>query len=243
MEASTRGLTVSELAPGLHSVGQRRGGRVHAYIADGGSSGLTLVDTLFDDDARGVLEALRGIGRSVDDVKQIVLTHAHRSHLGGVAALKRLTNATVYAHEWEADIIAGDRRAQPVPPRPLRPLVLWPFRIGLALGRPKHVPCDVDQAVGEGDRIGPLEVLHTPGHSPGHLAFFWDDRRVLIAGDAVATWPDFGAGWPGFNLNLDQHRESVARMAGLGAQVVGVGHGDPIAQDAADRVRSLVGTV
>jgi glyoxylase-like metal-dependent hydrolase (beta-lactamase superfamily II) len=79
-------------------------------------------------------------------------------------------------------------------------------------------------------------VLHAPGHSPGHLAFWWPERRFLIAGDAVATWPELCAGWAAFNLNLVQHRASLARMAALDAAIVGVGHGDPIAEAAADRV-------
>ena len=63
--------------------------------------------------------------------------------------------------------------------------------------------------------MGPLQVLHAPGHSPGHLAFYWPERRLLIAGDAIATWPDFSAGWKAFNLNKSQHAESLSLMAKL----------------------------
>jgi glyoxylase-like metal-dependent hydrolase (beta-lactamase superfamily II) len=230
---------MKELLPGVHSLGAKKGGRVRAFLVDDGHE-LTLVDTLFEGDARHVLEALRVLGRRADEVKHIVITHGHRSHLGGLAALKKASGATVYAHEWEADIVSGDRRAQPVTLRPMQSLKIFPFQLGIALGIPKHTPCEVDQAVGEGDRVGPLEVLHAAGHSPGHLAFSWPERGFLIAGDAIATWPQFSAGWKAFNLNVEQHEESVRRMAGIGATVVGVGHGDPIVEDAADRVRSLV---
>jgi hydroxyacylglutathione hydrolase len=83
-------------------------------------------------------------------------------------------------------------------------------------------------------------VLHVPGHSPGHLAFFWPERRLLISGDAIATWPRLEAGWPAFTLNPEQHRESIRRLAELEAGIVGVGHGDPITVDAAERVHELV---
>jgi glyoxylase-like metal-dependent hydrolase (beta-lactamase superfamily II) len=102
---------VTELAPGVHSLGGAKGGHVRAFLLDHGE--LTLVDTLFEDDARGVLEAIRALGRRPGDVARIVLSHAHRSHLGGLAALKRATGAVVLAHEWEAGIVSGDRRAQP----------------------------------------------------------------------------------------------------------------------------------
>jgi glyoxylase-like metal-dependent hydrolase (beta-lactamase superfamily II) len=229
---------LTEIAPGVHSLGHEKGGHVHAFLLDDGGA-LSLVDTLFEDDAHLVLEAINGLGRKVTDLKRIAITHGHRSHLGGVAALKRASGAEVLAHEWEADIVSGDRRAQPVSMRP-RQLKLVPFQLGLRLNRPKHQPCPVDGTLGDGDAFGPLQVIHAAGHSPGHLAFWWPERRFLITGDAVATWPQFSAGWPGFNLNEKQHRDSVRKMAALDAQVVGVGHGDPITRNAADRVHSLV---
>jgi len=229
---------VTELAPGVHSLGGTKGGRVRAFLLDHGE--LTLVDTLFEDDARGVLDAIRALGRSPGDLARIVLTHAHRSHLGGLAALKRATGAKILAHEWEADIISGDRRAQPVTVRPMQSLRLMPFQLGLRFGRPKHVPCPVDEALDEDDEVGPLQVLHAPGHTPGHLAFFWPERSVLLAGDAIATWPELCPGWKPFTLNAKQQADSLSRMAALAPRVVGVGHGDAITENAAELVRSFL---
>jgi glyoxylase-like metal-dependent hydrolase (beta-lactamase superfamily II) len=229
---------VTELAPGIHSLGHGKGGHVHAFLIEHGNE-LTLVDTLFESNARLVLDAIRRLGRSVTDLKRIAVTHGHRSHLGGLATLKRASGATVLAHAWEADIVSGERRAQPVSVLPKQSLRLLPFQIGLAIGRPKHVPCPVDEVVDEGDAVGPLRVLNAAGHSPGHLAFHWPERSFLIAGDAVATWPELCAGWTAFNLNPAQHHQSLRRMAALDASIVGVGHGDPITNDAADAVHRL----
>ncbi|MDF3040860.1 MAG: putative Zn-dependent hydrolase, glyoxylase [Thermomicrobiales bacterium] len=232
-----------EIAKGIYSLGQRRGGHVHAFLIDDGHD-LTLIDTLADDDARRVLAALRRLGRSPADVKNIVLTHGHRSHLGGLAALKRMTGATVYAHEWESDIIAGERRAQPVTFRPVRPLRTWwriyHLQLGINFGLKPHIPCPIDVAIAEGDAIGPLQVLHTPGHSPGHLAFYWPERRTLIAGDAIATWPALAPGWPSFNLNPTQERASLRRMTEFDINAIGVGHGEPIVRDAAETLHRVV---
>jgi glyoxylase-like metal-dependent hydrolase (beta-lactamase superfamily II) len=216
---------------------------VHAFLLDDGAE-LTVIDTLFDTDAGRIIERIRGIGRSVEDLKHIVLTHAHRSHLGGLATLKELSGATVYSHEWEADIVAGERTAQPVTPVPMRPIrTYWRvyyLQLGAALGRGKHPPCPVDATLEDGDAVGPVRVIHTPGHTPGHLAFWWPERRVLFAGDAIATYPEFGPGWPAFTLNPTQHRVSLRRMADLDADVLAVGHGDPITAGSAERMRSLV---
>ena len=227
-----------ELAPGVHVLGGKKGGRVRAFLLETNGE-LTLVDTLFENDAGGVLEAIRQLGRAPADLKRIVLTHAHRSHLGGLAALKRATGATVLAHASEADIVSGDRPAQSVGLKPTAPLRTFPFQVGIFLNRPKHRPCPIDESVGDGDAVGPLRVLHVPGHSPGHLAFSWPERGLLLSGDAIATWPRFEAGWPAFTLNPEQHADSIRRLAELDAAIVGVGHGDPITDCAADRVHSL----
>jgi glyoxylase-like metal-dependent hydrolase (beta-lactamase superfamily II) len=228
-----------ELAPGVHMLGAKKGGRVRAYLIEANGD-LSLVDTLFENDGAAVLDAIRKLGRKPSDLKRIVLTHAHRSHLGGVAALKRETGAAVLSHEWEADIISGDRPAQSVGLKPTAPFHTYPFQVGIFLNRPKHRPCSIDESVGDGDAVGPLEVLYVPGHSPGHLAFHWAERRLLLSGDAIATWPRFEAGWPAFTINPKQHAESIRRMASLDAGIVGVGHGDPITDGAADRVHGLV---
>ena len=229
---------MTELAPGIHSLGHGKGVHVHAFLIENGDE-LSLVDTLFENDARLVLDAISRLGRKPTDLKRIAITHGHRSHLGGLAALKRASGATVYAHAWEADIVSGERRAQPVSLLPKQSLRLVPFQLGLFLGRPKHVPVPVDELLDEGDAFGPLQVLHAIGHSPGHLAFHWPERKFLIAGDAVATWPELCPGWHSFNLNRPQHHATLQRLAALDAAIVGVGHGDPITEGAQDKVHEL----
>jgi glyoxylase-like metal-dependent hydrolase (beta-lactamase superfamily II) len=228
-----------QAAPGIYSLGQRQGGHVHAFLLDDGN-GLTLIDTLFDTDAHRILAQVQAIGKTAQDIKHIILTHAHRSHLGGLARLKELTSAQVYAHEWEADIISGDRRPQPVSMLPQPPYRGYPLQIALNLNLGKHVPITVDNFVHEGDRIGPIQVIFAPGHSPGHLAFYWEERRALIAGDAICTWPTFMLGWRAFMLNPKQHQISLGRLAELEAEVLCVGHGEPVTSGGTFRLRDAL---
>ena len=235
---------VTQLAAGLWCLGQTKGGRVHAFLCEEDDE-LTLVDTLYDTDGARILRQLDRMGRQPSDVKRIVLTHAHRSHLGGLAALKEATGATVYAHPWEADIIAGERKAQAVSLIPKRPLrVYFPFQFAASVGLGAHPPCPVDEHVADGDRLGPLEVIDAAGHSPGHLAFFWADRRVLITGDSVSTWPGgLKGGWDSFTLNWPNHRATLRRLAEREPEAAGVGHGPPIPHGAAAQLKSIVDAI
>jgi glyoxylase-like metal-dependent hydrolase (beta-lactamase superfamily II) len=229
-----------QIAPGIFSMGQEEGGHVHAFLLDDGN-GLTLIDTMYDDDARHVLAELGRIGKTPADVKQIILTHAHKSHVGGVAALKHASGAVVCAHAWETDIIAGRRKATRVSLVPKRPLAVYKLQAGLALGLGRHTPCEVDRPLRAGDHIGPLQVVETPGHTPGSLSFWWAERRALFAGDVIATWPELAAGWPGLTLDNDRNLRSVQQLTDFGnAEILAVGHGEPITNDAASALRKLV---
>ncbi len=228
-----------KIAEDVHSIGQFMGGHVHAFLIES-NDGLILIDALFDTDGGPVIEAIKGLGREVQDLKHIIITHAHRSHLGGLAALKKLSNAKVWAHEWESDIVAGERPAQSVSIIPKRPLKAYPLQFGLALGLMPHEPCEVDAFLSEGDSIGPLQVIHLPGHSPGHLGFYWKERSALFAGDALATWPYFSLGWPGLNLNAKQHRRTLQKIEDLDASVIAVGHGEPAIDEETEVLRRLI---
>jgi glyoxylase-like metal-dependent hydrolase (beta-lactamase superfamily II) len=218
-----------KIAPGIHALTQDKGGRVHAFLLDDGS-GLTLIDALFDTDGKLILDEIRAMGRQPGDLKNIILTHAHRSHIGSAAAIKKATGATVYAHDWEAAIINGSRKAQRVSIWPKPPREAYKLQLGLALGLGNnHPPCEVDRPLKEGDRVGPLDVIATPGHTPGCLSFHWREKRALFVGDVVVSWPKVEAGWAGLTLDMGENVRSVGKLSELkDVEVIGVGHGSPI---------------
>jgi glyoxylase-like metal-dependent hydrolase (beta-lactamase superfamily II) len=232
------------LAEGVHAIGPStrglsQGGYSRAYVFEDGDD-LTLVDTLWDEDAHMILEYLWSIGRTASDIKHIVMTHAHRSHLGGLATLKALSGATVHSHAEEAPIIEGHRPAAKIPLTPLIPVQLIPFRVASQLGLQPHVPCTVDdRTLTEGSAVGSLRVLHMPGHTPGNLTLSWKGGRVLAVADIIMRWPSFSAGWPGFNRDEKQFRESLERVVELKPEIVCTGHGDPI-WTKADRIATLL---
>jgi len=228
-----------QIAPGLYAMTQEQGGKVHAFLIDDGRE-LTLIDTLFDNDGNIVMDEIRTAGRKITDLKHIILTHAHRSHIGGLAALKKASNAIVYSHQWEQEIVAGRRKATPVGLWPKPPLQVYKLQLGLALGLAPHVPCEVDKELKDADHIGPLEVVSTPGHTPGSLSFYWRDRKAVLCGDMIVTWPRIEAGWAGLTLDMKQNKQSLGKLSdALNAEIICSGHGAPITQGGAAIMRAL----
>jgi len=135
--------------------------------------GLTLVDTTISAPTPDVARMEQELGLKL---KRIALTHAHGDHVGGVAGLRQsYPGIEVSIGVRDARLLAGDKSAPPdepnAPPKGMLPRVAW---------KP-------DTLLEEGDRVGSLQVIASPGHTPGHIAFLDTRDRSLIAGDAFQT--------------------------------------------------------
>lgn len=201
-------------------------GRVHAYLLEDGA-GLTLIDALLDVHARSILSAIQNLGRQPTDLRRIILTHGHPTHVKGAAALKEISGAPVYAPIEEQDIIEGYRpsnRTTLIPRRPWRILpqqyllnlqnILWKLHIRPAILNLPPVKVD-QQIVGDFEPIGPVVTFRTPGHSPGSTSFYWIETATLFTGDALVTWPKLELGWGGLTENKAQNLASIRRLVAV----------------------------
>lgn len=135
--------------------------------------GLTLIDTMITGSASKIIAAAKGVGAPI---RRIVLTHAHSDHVGSLDALAgRLPDAEILISSREAKLLAGDKSPQPGEPddKPKG-------------GFPK-LSTEPTRTVEPGERIGSLEVIAAPGHTPGHVALFDSRDRTLFCGDAFTT--------------------------------------------------------
>jgi len=135
--------------------------------------GFTLVDTGLSGSAKDILEAARQQGAPI---VRIALTHAHVDHVGSLDALRdELPDAEVVITARDARFLAGERSLDPDEPQDKL--------------RGGYVTCKTrpTRTLAHGDRVGSLEVISTPGHTPGHAAFLDTRDRTLIAGDAFQT--------------------------------------------------------
>src|SRR5574342_625774 len=137
------------------------------------ADGFTLVDTGLSGSAQAIVRAAQEQGAPI---RRILLTHAHVDHVGSLDALHALLpEAEVAISARDARFLTGDRSLDADEPQtPLR------GGYGVCTTRPTHL-------LKAGDRIGSLEVIASPGHTPGHVAFFDQRDGTLIAGDAYST--------------------------------------------------------
>ena len=147
-------------------------GAVNAFLVVE-DDGLTLVDTMLPRSQDTILAAARELGRPI---ARIALTHAHGDHVGSLDALAAaLPTATVAISERDARFLTGDKTLDPGEPQSK-----------LRGGYPR-VESRPGVLLKPGDRVGSLEVVAAPGHTPGHVAFLDTRDRTLIAGDAYST--------------------------------------------------------
>ena len=153
-------------------------------------NGVVLIDAGIDADASDVRTALAEFGRSLTDVKALLLTHWHNDHSSGANEVQSQSNCRVFFHESGKDKFSrADRARGPrgwVADRLPGAGILAPVKGLLELAPPRAV--SATQFVKDGDIVEEdFQVIETPGHERGHLSFFYLPERVLFAGDAFAV--------------------------------------------------------
>lgn len=214
---------------------------VYLYGRPGaGDREWVLIDTGLATSARRILKAATECFGPGSRPAAIVLTHGHFDHVGTVRELAELWDVPVYAHPLELPYLTG--RSDYPPPDPsvgggamayLSPL--YPRR-AIDLGyRVQALPEDHSVPGMPGWRW-----IHTPGHTPGHVALFRDDDGALIAGDAFVTqrqesalavlkrWPQVSRPPAYFTIDWGAARRSVEELARLKPSVAATGHGIPL---------------
>lgn len=212
-----------EIAPSVH--------RIPGVIASSylivEPTGLTLIDAGLGGSHNRILKYLADLGRPRKSLKRILITHADGDHVGGLAGLRKETNAVIMAHPLEAEAM---RRGESS--RPLRPYGLMTAVVAITAPFMQADPVEVDEYLSHGQMLpvlGGLYVVETPGHTPGHVSLFAPRKGILFVGDSVVTNGGRVRGSRGANT-WDQPKAdaSVRRQAVLKPQIVCPGHGDII---------------
>ncbi|MDG0814298.1 MBL fold metallo-hydrolase [Cohnella rhizosphaerae] len=199
---------------------------VNAYFVEE-KNGLTLIDAALPYSAKGIIDAAARMGKPI---RRILLTHAHSDHIGALDRLKSaLPDAEVLISARDARLLAGDKSLDAGEPAS-------PIRGGVP--KPGAIRTRPDTLLADGDRIGSLLAVATPGHTPGSMSFLDTRTGALIVGDAFQVKGGMavsGKMQPLFPFpamatwSAAEAIRSAKRLVGLKPTLLAVGHGRMIA--------------
>jgi glyoxylase-like metal-dependent hydrolase (beta-lactamase superfamily II) len=182
--------------------------------------GDVLIDAATRHAGRRILRQLEG-----RKVTAHALTHAHPDHQGASKEVCEKLGIPLWCHEADADAMEQGLIAERQPKHPINRV------IGATMLGP---PYPVARRLEEGEVVAGFQVLHVPGHSAGHVAYWRESDRALVLGD-VLTNIDTITGFPGlhepktfFTPDPARNRESARRLAALEPELVCFGHGKPL---------------
>ena len=200
-----------------------------------------LIDAGFADEQSiaSRLEALRGFGQL--KLRYIVITHHHFDHASGAHRLREATGARIIMHRDEAPLLQR-AASEELPDDVDLPPEAREFRERVSEWRREAAQGGPDETVSDGDtlRVGglTLRMVHTPGHTAGHLSPFLEEGGVLFAGDNV-----LGVGTtaipPPPHGDMAQYVQSLRKMQSLEAELMCCGHG-PVVKEPNRKLQELI---
>jgi glyoxylase-like metal-dependent hydrolase (beta-lactamase superfamily II) len=227
-------MDVIELLPRLHFIRFPVG---NAYLWHD-SDGLTLIDAGLPGSAPLIADAIRQSGHNPADLRRLILTHFHADHIGAAAGFAAHSGVQVLAHHADAPFIRA-AAAGPAPDLADWERPIYDQVMSQVPAQPPS-PSRIDREVEDGDELGfgdGAVAVAVPGHTPGSVAVYLPQHRVLFTGDAAVRGPEGRVSCGVFNVDRAAAAASFRRLASLDAAVACFGHGEPLT-DAAGELRA-----
>jgi glyoxylase-like metal-dependent hydrolase (beta-lactamase superfamily II) len=218
-----------EISEGIRRIGA---GLVNSYLVETAGE-ITIVDAGAPSYWGDLPAELGAMGRSLGDVRAVVLTHGHSDHIGFAERIRRQRGTPILVHELDAALARGE---VPNPAKGLGPFRVAPL-IGFLVFSITHgllrIPRIAEVSTfGDGatlDVPGSPRVILVPGHTPGSAALHFAGHEALLIGDAIATHSvTTGVDRPRlapFTADRVEALASLGRLDGLEARYVLPGHG------------------
>lgn len=204
---------------------------------------LSLIDTGMPGQGAKILTEIRELGYNSSQLKNIILTHAHNDHIGSAKELADITSAQISAHKQESPFIE-QKNILPVASG-LAGLFKWLEKWLL----PRFAAPSVDKELEDGERLdilGGLQVIHTPGHTPGAICLYQPEKKILFCGDTlfnqnpVTGRPRLRLPIKTFTIDRETARKSVEKLTRFPIETIFFGHGKPIKEKGTEKIQELL---
>ena len=177
---------------------------------------IVLVDTNFSFNKKVILKELEKNQISIQEIKHIILTHGDMDHMGNVGSFQALSGATVWAGAEEIPYIMRNKERSSF--KKYLAQIMRPKKLG-------HI-----KSLQDGDKVCGIEVVNTPGHTPGHICLIYDD--VLFAGDLVEERDGMPIPYPvKWNWDTAILFQSIEKLKFYPFKWVCMAHGNPVKRD------------
>ncbi len=217
-----------------------RGANIYLLTTSGE---LTLIDAGLKGQADKILSEIQDLGFEPDQLRNIILTHAHSDHAGSAKELAEKTSARIFAHQEEIPFL---EKTKPLPAASgLGALFSWLERRIL----PAVPPVSVNKGLADEETIavlGGLQVIHTPGHTPGAICLYQPEQKILFCGDTLFN-QNPATGRKGLRLPIkaftsdrEAARKSIEKLAEFSINTIFFGHGDPIMENGSGHIKELL---
>jgi glyoxylase-like metal-dependent hydrolase (beta-lactamase superfamily II) len=221
---------MNEILPGVHVVPAAQGsagpggGMNICLLVENGT--ITVVDAGLPGSAASILAYVDELGMAAQAIRRVIITHHHVDHVGGLPELLDLSGAEVWAHRDDAAVIEGSVARPAIPPQRIEAMLaaLPAEQRGAAAARIKQMsevaPVGVDLRLVGGEELsvlGGVQILHSPGHTAGHLCLYLPALSLLVAGDLLRLAEGVIREAPsGFATDAAQALDSARTIAALG---------------------------
>lgn len=213
---------------------------VNGYAIREDDGSVTLIDTGLSRSGPAVARGLAAMGAAPQQVTRILVSHVHPDHVGALAEVRDRTGASVSVHDDDAGYLASGT----TPPSDQRFLLSRLMRRFAREDAEEFVPVQPDHRLADAEVLdvgGGLRVLHTPGHSPGHVSFVHERSGTLITGDALFN-PLGRLRWSikAFCTDFRLSQETAQRFADVEYSTAAFMHGPQIADGAKKEVDAFL---
>ncbi|MGD0166100.1 MAG: MBL fold metallo-hydrolase [Gaiellaceae bacterium] len=209
-----------------------------------------LIDAGFPGQLEALQAAIEHAGIPLGRLTKLIVTHQDIDHIGGISPLlaKEGDHIEVLAHELDRPYITGEKRLLKASPERLKSFAermssLPVERRETVLDAFLNTSARVDRSLTDGERLsycGGIVVIHTPGHTPGHVCLYLERSRVLVAGDALNVVEGLLVGPnPQSAEDAGQAIASLKRLAPYDVKTVVCYHGGAYEGDVTTRIAEL----